>query len=91
MLKKRYQLAIVLLLSCFSLIWQTEGLVELFVCEHYERAVCEGTPAYFTFSDQKGAETLIKSDGARVSSTQGLSKRRWLLIPVSRQALSTPA
>ena len=55
MLKKRYQLAIVLLLSCFSLIWQTEGLVELFVCEHYERAVCEGTPAYFTFSDQKGA------------------------------------
>lgn len=60
MLKKRYQLAIVLLLSCFSLIWQTEGLVELFVCEHYERAVCEGTPAYFTFSDQKGAETLIK-------------------------------
>ena len=27
--KKRYQLAIVLLLSCFSLIWQTEGLVEL--------------------------------------------------------------
>lgn len=60
MLKKRYQLAIVLLLSCFSLVWQTEGLVELFVCEHYERAICEGTPAYFTFSDQKGAETLIK-------------------------------
>ncbi|HFX4773357.1 TPA: ADP-ribosyltransferase [Streptococcus pyogenes] len=60
MLKKRYQLAMILLLSCFSLIWQTEGLVELFVCEHYERAVCEETPAYFTFSDQKVAETLIK-------------------------------
>ncbi|VHE84365.1 C3 family ADP-ribosyltransferase [Streptococcus pyogenes] len=60
MLKKRYQLAMILLLSCFSLVWQTEGLIELFVCEHYERAVCEGTPAYFTFSDQKGAETLIK-------------------------------
>lgn len=42
MLKKRYQLAMILLLSCFSLVWQTEGLVELFVCEHYERAVCEG-------------------------------------------------